>query len=443
MRAVSKEEASICYEHMKEWAQNDKFTSSGSIGEWIFQRKAPKSSSIFQEPISNENSIDSIAISTVVEEAVVKVETDSVFIEKDKESVSKKNPFSFPRSDESDSLITMYITDGEKADLLTKLLKMLKTIQLPDVVLSTAGNKFIIKESYNFSFDECYFEYKKRARIPLYIVLRNKEESIALLLKASAEKTEEVNKLLIEKGYDKIILLDLSWAKDGVTEEELKFIIQCDTSKKQWLYHELISITKKQLQELCEPVLCSGGGFGGNYYIACPQSSDSIEYIDCYSCKYCIDNDYVIDGCVSKELISYDDVDIEYTPYCFFKSNINKYSDISSSINVSKEDGFITEITYIKDGETVTKQFDKYVKLPGKTILELWDERESKTLIAHNIYDDYFICVTCDPYICCEDHGVVIAKKGKTIQTTLNGELKKIYCYDNNCWEMVNLDDKT
>ena len=54
-------------------------------------------------------------------------------------------------------------------------------------------------------------------------------------------------------------------------------------------------------------------------------------------------------------------------------------------VDVKKEDEQITSISYDVNGEIITKTFDADVKLPGKTIFQLWDEKSSN-ILWHTIF---------------------------------------------------------
>lgn len=47
-----------------------------------------------------------------------------------------------------------------------------------------------------------------------------------------------------------------------------------------------------------------------------------------------------------------------------------------SIVDVTKENGRITAITFNRDGNVITENFEEHVQLPGKTILQLWEEKQ-------------------------------------------------------------------
>ena len=81
------------------------------------------------------------------------------------------------------------------------------------------------------------------------------------------------------------------------------------------------------------------------------------------------------------------------------KSRIQTYKDLLSVVDVKKEDEQITSISYDVNGEIITKTFDAEIKLPGKTIFQLWDEKTSDKLVAHNIYSEWYVLIEEDPNV--------------------------------------------
>ena len=59
-----------------------------------------------------------------------------------------------------------------------------------------------------------------------------------MLIRRKSKNDEDATDLK-EKGFN-IVEIDLSWAKDGVTDEEMIYILQTDITKKNWIYHNQI-----------------------------------------------------------------------------------------------------------------------------------------------------------------------------------------------------------
>ena len=239
---------------------------------------------------------------------------------------------------------------------------------------------------------------------------------IALLIRREKSKNKEDVINLKEKEFN-IVEIDLSWAKDGVTDEEMKYILQTDITKKKWVHHKQILEAKEKLLQICEPISSSGNGVLHSYF-ACPLTSDSVQDIVCWYCDYRIRSETL-------------DCD-----YCFGKSGIQTYQDLLSITNVDKEDERIVRITYNKNGEEITKIFDKYVQLPGKTLLELWDLKKGDKMTAHNIYSDWFVLLDEDPRVSLDKTGSVYAKLGRNPKDLNNCKVRSIFSFDDNCWEL-------
>lgn len=178
------------------------------------------------------------------------------------------------------------------------------------------------------------------------------------------------------------------------------------------------------LLKVCEPIGGAGQGVIHSY-VACPLYSDSVEDIDCWYCDYRIDSEIEIDG------------EMGYCCSCFGKSGVQTYQDILSITNVEKEDEMIVGITYNKNGKIETKKFDKEVKLPGKTIFQLWKERTSESVIVHNIYSDWYVLIEEDPQVSFDKTGEVYGKLGRRAEELKNCAIRSIFSADSCCWEII------
>ena len=419
MRAVSKEEAAASLERMLSWAKSDKSSSGGSLGEWIYRRSLPK---MTVEPIRTAIEVPKEPLNVALEEMAPAKQVEQ---ELKPVCISKSNPFNFPRSDELDSnnAVIMYRTSGEMIGLLKAQFESEKKLKLPNLILPTAGRGLVIKESWTEEFQESEYYYEGKARTPKSIILQCKDKTIALLIrmKSSADETEIAR--LKDVGVN-IVEIDLSWAKDGVTDAEMKYLLQTDVSKKKWIHHKEILKAKEELQKICEPIGGAGEGVLHSY-IACPLTSDSVEDIDCWYCDYRIESEIIIDGKTYN------------CGCCFGKSGVKTYQDLLSIINVEKEDEWIVGITYNKNGETVTKKFDKEVQLPGKTLFQLWDERTGDEIVAHNIYSGWYVLITENPQMSFDKTGYVYGKLGRSFEGLKNSSIRSIFSFDSCCWETV------
>ena len=411
MRAVTKEEATASLERMLSWAKSDNPSSEGSLGEWIYRtRVSPKT--IVAEKTSDVTITENLNNDT--NEPVTKDETS---IEETKASLSKSNPFNFPRPSDSEDTVTMYRTNGEMYGLLKSQLELEKTLKLPDIILPTAGKGIVIKESWDIKFSKIEFCYEGKSRIPKSIILICENDSIALLIRRNKNNNDEEIAKLKNKGFN-IVEIDLSWAKDGVTGEEMAYLLQTDITKKNWIHHKQILEVNEKLLQICEPISSSGNGVFHSYF-ACPLTSDSVQDIECWYCDYHIYNE--ISNC----------------DYCFGKSRVQTYEDILSITSVDKEDERIVGITYYKNGEEIVKKFDKEVALPGKTLFQLWNEKTGDKMIAHNIYSDWYVLIEEEPKACLDKFGRVYGKLGKSLKDLKNCKVRSIFSSDDSCWEIV------
>ena len=421
MRAVSKEEAAASLERFQNWSKNDKLSTGGSLGEWIYNRNTyRKQTSVFEK--------NTLSTTAVESSKPIEVEPEVSEINDKAEAVSVRNKNllleNWPQADELDSDDTgeMYRTNGEIFKLLKQLLDNKKVIKLPDIILPTASKGITLKETWTNEFQTVSYNCEGRSRIPKSIILSSNSQQIALLVRLTSKKDEnEINRLRGE-NYN-IVELDLSRNK-GFTKTQMRYALEINTSKKQWLQHELISDAKERLKKVCEPV---NGVVGGvlHSYAACPIKSDTVQDIDCWYCEYNIGERNVSDGNI-----------------CFGKSGIQTYSDLLSVVDVKKEDEQITSISYDVSGEIIKKTFDAYVRLPGKTIFQLWNEKTSNKLVAHNIYSEWYVLIEEDPNISFEKKGQVYGKLGKTVEMLDKNRVRSIFDPDSPSWENVKIKSK-
>jgi hypothetical protein len=421
MRAVSKEEALASLERLQNWAKSDKPLLGGSLGEWIYRR------SFRERIVASEKLVAEIpkVMPKAILDEIAATTTTQVAAKPKPVRISKTNPFNFTRAEESDSggAVVMYKTSGELFELLKSQLGSEKKIMLPNIVLPTAGKGIVIKKAWTEEFQEIEYSYEGKSRTPKSIILRCDDNPIALLIRIKSSTDEkEINRLKGE-GFN-IIEIDLSWAKEGITQEELKYILQTDVTKKKWIHHGLIGEARKKLLTVCEPIGSSGQGVLHSY-TACPATSDSVQDIECWYCDYRTEGEVIIDGETCN------------CGVCFGKSGVQTYQDLLSITNVEKEDEQIVSISYNKNGETVTKKFDKEVQLPGKTIFQLWDERTGDKLVARNIYSDWYVLVEEDPKMSLEKTDNIYAKLGRSAEGLESCTIRSIFSFDNYCWEAI------
>ena len=411
MRAVTKEEALASLERMQSWAKSDSPSSNVSIGEWIYKRSMPKEMKE-SEKISSEAVVESSKA-----EKSRQTLSENKIQEKKKEIKSKSNPFDFPRLGDSEDKIPMYRTNGELLGLIKTQLESNKTIKLPSLILPTAGRGIVIKESWTIEFEEVDFCYEGKSKIPKSFILHSDNQLIAVLVRRDKNKNEEEIDKLKRKDCN-IIEIDLSWAKDGVTEDELKYLIQTDITMKKWLHHKQILEVREKVEEICEPITSAGEGVLHSYF-ACPLTSKGVEDIECWYCDYRLNKEN------------------SECNYCFGKSGVKTYEDLLSIVRVDKKDGKIVCITYSKDGEEIVKQFDTDSEERGKTLFQLWDERTSEEIIVHNIYSDWYVLISRDPKLCLEQNGEVHGKLGRNAYKLRDYPDRPIFNADNSCWEFV------
>lgn len=411
MRAVTKEEALASLERMQSWAKSDSPSSNGSIGEWIYKRNMPTEIQE-SEKISSEAVVESSET-----EKNRQILAENKIRDKKKETKSKSNPFDFPRPGDSEEEISMFRTNRELFGLIKTELESNKTIKLPNLILPTAGQGIVIKESWTIEFEELDFCYEGKSKIPKSFILRGENQLIAVLVRRDKNKNEEEIDKLIREDCD-IIEIDMSWAKDGVTEDEMKYLIQTDITTKKWLHHKQIIEVRKKVEEICEPITGAGEGVLHSYF-ACPLTSKGVEDIECWYCNYRLNKE------------------ISECNYCFGKSGVQTYADLLSIIRVDRKGNKIASITYFKDGKELTKQFDTEREERGKTLFQLWNERTSEEIIVHNIYSDWYVLISKDPKLSLECNGDVYGKIGRSAHKLRDFPDRPIYNADNFCWEIV------
>ncbi|MBD5099835.1 MAG: HNH endonuclease [Clostridiales bacterium] len=406
MGRVSQEEAKVCLEHLLSWAESDKKPSGGTLGDWIFERN------------SNRNIEKKENLSATADKEIVasKQELQKVRTRQD----IRSNPFGFARPGESDmdSSIVMYKKRDELFDKIKKRLDFDKKLRFPEIKVPTAGKGITIKESWIEEIQDSEIHYEMTKRSPKSIILHCAGKSFALIVQVQTNiDTNEIGRL--KKEGLNIVVIDFSWAKKGVTVEEIKYILEDDITKKRWIYHEMIQREEKRLQDISEPISDAGQGVLHSYY-ACPLISNGVEDVECWYCDYRIK---------SKDYAPYD--------YCFAKSGVQTYQDLLSITNVEKEDGKIVSISYNKNGEMIVKKFDKEVQLPGKTMFQLWGERTTDKLVCHNIYSDWYVLIEENPKLSYEKNEKVYGKLGRNLQTLEHCEMREIFGADSCYWETI------
>lgn len=421
MRAVSKEEAAASLERFQNWSKNDNPSMGGSLGEWIYNRNTyRKQMSVFEKNTLSTTNIESSKL--------IKLEPEISEINKKAEDVSARNKNLLiekrSQADELDFDDTgeIYRTNGEIFKLLKELLEAKKIIKLPNIILPTASKGIILKEAWSDEFQTVSYNYEGRSRIPKSIILSSNNQQIALLVRLTSKKDEnEINRLRVE-NYN-IVELDLSRNK-GFTKTQMRHALETNTSKKEWLHHQLIVEAKEKLKKVCEPIKWVEGGVFHSY-LACPITSDTVQDIDCWYCKYNIGEDNALDGNI-----------------CFGKAGIQTYSDLLSVVDVKKVDEQITSISYDVDGEIITKTFDAEIKLPGKTIFQLWDEKTSNKLVVHNIYSEWYVLIEENPNTSFEKERQVYGKLGRTVEMLDQSRVRSIFNPDSPSWENVKIESK-
>ena len=323
---------------------------------------------------------------------------------------------------DSDDTGEIYRTNGEIFKLLNDLLEAKKVIKLPDIILPTASKGITIKEAWIDEFQTVSYNCEGRSRIPKSIILSSNDQQIALLVRLNSKRDENEISRLKEKSLN-IVELDLSRNK-GLNKTQMRHALVTNSSKKQWLHHELILEAKERLKKVCEPIEGVKGGVLHSY-LACPITSDTVQDIDCWYCKYNIGSSGSSNGNI-----------------CFGKSGIQTYRDLLSVVDIKRVGEQITSISYDVDGEIITKTFDAEIKLPGKTIFQLWDEKTCDNLVAHNIYSEWYVLIEEDPNVSFEKEGQVYGKLGRTVEMLDQSRVRSIFNPDSPSWENVKIESK-
>ena len=129
-------------------------------------------------------------------------------------------------------------------------------------------------------------------------------------------------------------------------------------------------------------------------------------------------------------------------PFMFMDYKIDVYEQNFIDAYLSHDHEQITSISYDVDGEIITKTFDTYVKLPGKTIFQLWDEKLGNILVAHNIYSEWYVLIEEDPNVSFEKEGQVYGKLGRTVEMLDQSRVRSIFNPDSPSWENVKIESK-
>ena len=427
MRAVTKEEAAACLEHFMSWVQSDAPQKGRSIGEWVYSRGRVAGSG--KETTTTD--VKTIAAQLGIKSKPVEREPQP---KPERKSIS--NPFDFPREEDSDpnSSIKFYRTRKEKLQLVKKLFANGIKVALPAITLPTGGKGFLIRDTEvidvkpdtmaNNGKDfgptvvvdidiDATTPSEKVFGSSVFIIKDEDNERIALVINTDSDPNEKITEALKDRGYD-IVFLNMSWARKGVTCDEMVYILSEDVSKKTWFYHHLIEDGEKRLEQIAEPIEGSGGGIAHLYY-ACPLTSESVQDMDCWYCDYRLGKD-------------------QFDGLCFAKAGVKSYQDLLEIENVEKDDGKIVSITYNKKGEKVVKTFDKDVQLPGESLLELWRKKKGPKLIAKNIYNDWYVLLEKDPVESIAKNKEVFGRLSRNPLDLIYAPIRSIFNYDCEYW---------
>ena len=144
-----------------------------------------------------------------------------------------------------------------------------KKVLLPSVIIPTAGKGIIVSDTIKVGIQNenalgCADSFEPN----VFIIKDEKDERIALVIRLDADMNEAIIQDLKDKGYN-VVQQDISWAKKGVTSDEMGYLLEQDVTKKKWVYHKLIEDGENRLLDISEPIESSGGGLAHQYY-ACP-----------------------------------------------------------------------------------------------------------------------------------------------------------------------------
>ena len=410
MRAVSKEEGAICLKHLQEWARSDKKVSGGRIGEWIYKRN-------ILEKIINEETTSQIlpkVENASHEDYEEKEEHDSITMTGTLKSISSKK---HNIKGEESGDVKLFRTPTELINLVISLLEEVKTIQYPNLESSISMEGIVIKTGWLEKFQSIEIP-KSSKRLSKHIILKNSQEEVAVLFKIKSKTDNNELNLLVNEGYN-VLEIDLTWAKEGVTKDEMAQFIREDVNDKEWLYHNLIVDANNKIERISEPIEISGNGLLHSYY-ACPRNPKGIENTECWYCRY--------------RLIS-DDLD---NGSCFGKTGVESYEELNSIMDIKKDDGKIVSITYNKGGDTYIRNFSKEYSL-GKTLLQLWEEKKDSKLIAQSLSSDWFVLIEDNPSENISKYGKVFARMSKRLNQLSASPKREVFGYDNKNWKKVNV----
>jgi len=401
MRAVNKEEAANSLNRFLSWAKSDCSFNGRTIGEWIFTRGKHKKS-----------------ISPLVSNVEIKREEISVVQKKKPVRILKSNPFNFDREKVEDlsGCVKIYKTGKELIDLIKDILATEKKIKFPKVEVRTAGKGILICDDYLDELENIEYRSEKLSSSTPFILCDNEKKIVIFFARGRVVYEKELE--LFKNLKFHIVEIDLSWTTNGVVRKEMEYILQVDATKKKWIYHNLIEEAEEKLKEISEPVDGSGHGVFHSY-IACPHAKESIEDLECYYCDYRLYNG---SQCFEE---------------CFGKVGIKSYKELLSIVNVKKEEGKIIGITFNNNGKMIDKKFDKDVNLLGKTIFELWDEKDDDVLLVHNLFSDWYVLIEENPRICYKENDCVYGRLSKSLADLESSPKRSIYSFDSSCWEII------
>lgn len=411
MREVSETEAQVSRERLLAWAKSNKKPSGGSMGEWIF---AGRAKSKFLQPMEQ-------AVAATLE-----TNGASCRIRYSRENASKY-PKELPDYLAALTDVIRQKTKGEIIGSIQQLLMAEPSIMLPDVVLQTCGGGILIEKAHLEQFDDVEFVFEGKVRTPQKIVFKKDDYGLVVIIRLSGV----VNKDAVEQcKLSKIdaIEVDLTWAKEGLGEEELAKVLRANCSKKKWLNNAKIDIAKEKLIKICEPIVLSGRGVAHMYVANCPLMTepsngrnDADLMLDCGFCDYQFENEAKEGG-------------------CFGKSRIDTYEDLLSVIELERQDDQIIKIAFKKNDETVVKEFmfhDEETDALGKTLLEIWDKKNKSSLIAHNVVSGWYVLIEEDPRKSLSEKGFIYAKISKSINDLSSKYVRSIYGYDEKEWKFI------
>lgn len=344
MRAVSESEAKTSKERLLKWAESEKKPSGGAMGEWIFGGYQPTQ---FIPPIEDKiaATIDRSGTSQRVSHSRIGV---------------SNNPPELPNYPAINEGVARLKTKRELLGAVQQLLTAEPCIMLPDLVLPTCGRGILIEKAHLKRFDNVEFTFEGRSRTTNRIIFKKGDYSLGVVVLIKGLDNKDVVESYNASGID-FIDVDLSWAKEGLSEEELIKILGLNSSKKNWRHNDSLGSIAEKLLKVCEPLYSTGRGVAHSYVI-CPLIEEPYNGrngaafdLECCYCDYRFVNDVQEGG-------------------CFGKSRINTYEELLSVVEVLKKEEQIVGITFNKNGEKIVKEFtfyDEETDALGKTLLEL------------------------------------------------------------------------